>query len=129
MHNGCPDCHEISPSEIELCPKHWTETQEDLRKIYDDSFFDVAGANVGPSEVRPTKDWNILVTAMIRKNILDEIVFAARLSAELSPRVPDGNKFGYDWTIPNPVIVALAKLDAWEKENGGTEVKSNVKEP
>ncbi len=32
---------------------------------------------------------------------------AARLSAELAPRVPDGNKFGYDWTIPNPVIAAL----------------------
>jgi hypothetical protein len=37
---------------------------------------------------------------------------AAMDSAELAPRVPDGNKFGHDWTIPNPVVGILATVKA-----------------
>lgn len=76
-----------------------------------DEFHDVAGANVGRTQPRYMRD---------KSQILNELVEAARLSAELSPRVPDGNGFGYDWTIPNPVLEPLAALDAWEKENGET---------
>ena len=42
---------------------------------------------------------------------LEALWRAAKESAELAPRVPDGNKFGRPWTIPNPVIAALAALE------------------
>src|SRR5665213_937202 len=107
-----------------MCQKHWDEQQEAFNKMMSDDFHDVAGANLPPISTRKLK-----CTDREKYNLLVQVVEAARVSAELSPRVPDGNKFGYDWTIPNPVLEPLAKLDAWEKENGGTEVKSNVKEP
>ena len=44
------------------------------------------------------------------------VIEAARLSARLAPRVPDGNAFGHDWTIPNPVIETLRKFDKATKE-------------
>ena len=43
-------------------------------------------------------------------SVLVDLAEAAKASAELSPRVPDGNKFGHPWTIPNPVIEPLKRL-------------------
>ena len=89
-----------------------------------DDFHDVAGANVGVKIEQPLSEIKLLkkllVIAHSTITLQGAVVEAARMSAELSPRVPDGNGFGYDWTIPNPVLEPLAKLDAWEKENGGT---------
>lgn len=82
----------------------------------EDAFFDVAGANVGGSEVRRAK-------AIIRKDLLDKIVVAARASADLSPflestHLADDSLTEPLWRLPNPVIEALAELDAWDKEHG-----------
>lgn len=41
-----------------------------------------------------------------------DVIEAARVSAGLSPQVPDGNAFGHDWKIANPVIAALTAWDA-----------------
>ena len=130
LHNGCPDCHEISPGgAIECCPKHWAEIEKNIEWIHNDDFHDVAGANVpgvsyhkdGPaSNLRPVSTRKLKCIDVEKWGFLLLVREMARVSAELAPRVPDGNGFGYDWTIPNPVIGALAALDAWEKENGGT---------
>ena len=57
--------------------------------------------------------------------ILDKIVVAARVSADLSPLLQsthhaDDSLTEPLWRLPNPVIEPLAELDAWEKEHGGT---------
>ena len=87
--------------------------------MYND-FHDVAGANLPPVSTRKLK-----CIDREKYDLLVQIVEAARMSAELSPRIQsthlaDDSLTEYLWTIPNPVLEPLAKLDAWEKENGGT---------
>jgi hypothetical protein len=110
-----------------MCQKHWDEQQAALNRMMSDDFHDVAGANVGVeqplSEIKLLK--KLLVIAHSTIVLQGAVVEAARISAELSPRIQsthlaDDSLTEYLWTIPNPVLEPLAKLDAWEKENGGT---------
>lgn len=65
----------------------------------------------------------------VELEVLKEVEAAALISAELAPRVPDGNKLGHTWTIPNPVIVPLAKLDKIRSRNRGALERMQGKVP
>lgn len=84
--------------------------QEKAKRLSDALLVDPTNEVLASKYVRAGRD---LERALVENT--DEIlalIEAAKISGELAPRVPDGNKLGHPWMIPNPVLKALAALDA-----------------